>query len=189
MRDYFQQKPCTSDIDVFFASPEDLAEGIRSLEETDARLIYSRKNVQGYIFKRRKIELIKNRFFPGPEETIDEFDFTVCCAAINHWGRVVVHPNFFEDLAANRLVIHQLDYPLGTLARLPRYVEKGFKPCNGTLLRLAKAIQSIDFDDPEQNKLEFYSSGKQRFGRFEDNEQFELSTQARMALAQLEVVA
>ncbi len=167
LRDYFQRKPCNSDVDVFFRNPDDLAEGIWTIERTNSTRIYDKPNIRGYMFKGQHIQLIKNRFFDGPEETIAEFDFTVCCAAIDQSGLVYVHEDFFEDLAANRLSINQLDYPLGTLARLPRYIGKGFQPCKGTLLKLAKAMQSVDFANPVENELQFYSHGGQRFGRFE----------------------
>lgn len=168
LRDYFSRKPNTSDVDVFFPSTAARLYAMQSLEAAGARKVYSNENLEGYHFKGYHVQLVKHYQFASIEETVDDFDFTVCCAAIGHDGRVVIHEDFFEDLAARRLAVHNLNYPLGTLARIPRYVEKGFKPCSGTLLKLAKAIQRVDLDNPNKNQLQFYSTGEHRFGRFDE---------------------
>lgn len=174
LRDYFQRKPLTSDVDVFFRSEADVEQAISSLDASGAQKIYSQERLEGYLIRGLHIQLVKRRFFPTPADTIDGFDFTVCCGAVSHDGEVVIHEDFFEDLAAQRLAIHNLNYPLGTLARLARYIEKGFKPCNGTLLRIAKSIQTINIEDGTKNQLQFYSNGKQRFGRFDGVDELEL---------------
>jgi len=162
LRDYFQRRPLESDVDVFFKSMEGLEEGIRSIEAADAEKIYDHSHVRGYLLNHRHIQLIKNHFFDGPEETIDRFDFTVCCAAIDYMGRLAIHPNFFEDLAGRRLEIHNLSNPVSTFARVQKYVEKGFKASHNTLFKIAKAMQEVDLENPSENSLKFYQDATSR---------------------------
>jgi hypothetical protein len=113
------------------------------------------------------VQLIKKHFFPTPEETISNFDFTVCCVAVTPSGDVVHHERFFEDLAGRRLAINALPFPLSTLERLQRYVSKGYLACNGTLMQLSEAIKQIDLNDPSASNLRYYPDGTPRFVRFD----------------------
>lgn len=174
LRDYFQRKPLSTDVDVFFRSKTDCEQAIDNLDAKGVQKIYSNDRLEGYLIRGLHIQLVKQRFFPTPADTVDNFDFTVCCAAVSHDGEVVIHEDFFEDLAANRLAIHNMSYPLGTFSRMPRYIAKGFMPCSGTLHKIAKAIQTIDLNDQEKNKLQFYSTGERRFGRFDEADELDL---------------
>lgn len=167
VRDYFARMDSDSDVDVFFKSNEDLAAGIKTIEKAKAKLLYSHEHVSGYMLKNRHVQLIKKHFFEGPRETIAQFDFTVCCAAIDNAEEVFTHEHFFDDLAGRRLAINALPFPLSTLERLQKYVGKGFRACNGTLMEIAKGIQSIDLNNPTINTLTFYPDGSPRFTRFD----------------------
>jgi len=167
VRDYFSRTPTNSDIDVFFKSAKDLADGLKSIKKAKARLLYTHEHVEGFLLNRKHVQLIKKHFFAGPAETIAEFDFTVCCAAVDHAGEVYTHEHFFEDLAGKRLAINSLPFPLSTLERLQKYAQKGFLACNGTLMEIAVGIQSIDLQNPTANTLTFYPNGGRRFTRFD----------------------
>jgi hypothetical protein len=168
LRDFFSRMPLTSDVDLFFASDAERQEAARRLSASGvAKPLYDHSHVQCFMFKNRHVQLIKKHFFAGPEETISQFDFTVCCVAMSSSGELFHHENFFEDLAGRRLAINQLPFPLSTLERLQKYVAKGFVACNGTLMEIAKGIQAIDLNNPNENTLTFYPGGGVRFARFD----------------------
>lgn len=167
VRDYFARMHTASDIDVFFPSVEAYKEGKKSLTKARWKVIYSHEHVDGYSRNNRHVQLIKTHFFPDADSTIAAFDFTVCCAAVTPSGSVLHHEHFFEDLSGRRLAINSLPFPLSTLERLQKYVEKGFRACNGTLMQIAKAIQELDLENPSANTLTFYPNGQRRFTRFD----------------------
>lgn len=162
LRDFFAMMPQSSDIDVFFHSKEEF-----TTASTKSKELYDREHVQGFMFKNRHVQLIKNHFFEGPEETIAQFDFTVCCVAIQADGEIFHHEHFFDDLCGRRLAINSMPFPLSTLERLQKYVAKGFLACNGTLLQISTGIQSVDLKNPDANTLTFYPNRTPRFARFD----------------------
>lgn len=167
VRDYFARMNCESDIDVFFRSQEDVnTAAVAMANLSGARLIYSNDTAVGYVYKGREVQLIQRHFFGSPQETIAAFDFTVCCCAVDLNG-TYAHEHFADDLAGRRLAINSLPFPLSTLERLQRYVRKGFLACNGTLLEIARAIQSLDLQNPQENTLTFYPNGVARFARYD----------------------
>lgn len=167
VRDYFARVQSASDIDVFFPSVDAFNVSLATISRSNARQIYDHDHVVGFILNRRHVQLIKKHFFPTPEETISNFDFTVCCVAVTPGGDVVHHEHFFEDLSGRRLAINALPFPLSTLERLQRYVSKGYLACNGTLMQLAEAIKQIDLNDPSASSLRYYPDGTPRFVRFD----------------------
>ncbi len=168
VRDYFARVKSDSDIDVFFASNEAQQSQAASLESalSGSKKVYDNETATGFVWRSQVVQLIKRHYFASPAETIKAFDFTVCCAAVDLNG-VYVHEHFFEDLAGRRLAINSLPFPLSTLQRLQKYVQKGFLACNGTLLELSKAIQGLDLDNPNENVLSFYPNGSPRFARYD----------------------
>ena len=70
-------------------------------------------------------------------------------------------------MAKKALIINKLPYPLATLKRLQKYINKGFSICDGGLLEIAKKINEMDFGDPLQNSFEFYGDGKTKIIKFD----------------------
>lgn len=169
LRDWFETGKLTeSDIDFFSNTRTDLCKTLLMLrKQYKARILYSTKRVLKLwctIGKNNiRIDLIKI-LFDTPENTIDQFDFTVCCFAVDR-NRVTYHPSAPFDLLHKRLVINNLPYPVSTLQRMQKYLKKGFWICNGGMLEIAKAMGSIDFTDPQQNVIEMYPDGSPRFVR------------------------
>lgn len=167
VRDYFARMNCDSDIDVFFPSQEEVnAAAVEMVNLKGARLIYSNDTAVGFVFKGREVQLIQQHYFATPQATIAAFDFTVCCCAVDLSG-TYTHEHFLDDLAGRRLAINSLPFPLSTLERLQKYVRKGFQACNGTLLAIARAIQSLDLENAQANTLTFYPNGRPRFARYD----------------------
>lgn len=166
LRDYFSVGHPQSDIDIFFPSQQEY-DKVKDcfLRYTQGEIAYENEKICVFVINKKRFELIKI-FFPTPTATIQEFDFTVCCCAVDIKD-VYMHEDFFADLAGRRLVVNKLPFPLSTLQRLQKYIRKGYSICNGGLLDLSKAIAGLDLTKPEVNTFEFYSDGSPRFVRFD----------------------
>lgn len=163
IRDYFMFGYTKSDIDVFFKNQEDYDKMDNYLTGKD--IISDTKNAKMIKYGKYKIHLIK-RFFNSAQEGIDNFDYTVCCAAIEK-GQLITHESFFIDLASRRLVINKLLYPLSSMERMQKYFKKGFTICNGGILEIAKALKNIDFEKTNEDILTTTIDGTVSFGRID----------------------
>lgn len=169
VRDYFSIGRISSDIDFYFPTDEEfekckqylLHQDFVEVEEAQddgsvqkvkkekplATFLFENENVIKLKYKGRKVDIIK-KLFSSPQETIDAFDFTVCCAAVDG-VKIYHHETFFIDLAKRQLMINQLPFPLSTLSRLQRYVQKGYYMCNGEMLKLSQAIGALQTNTEE----------------------------------------
>lgn len=178
VRDYFSVGKLTSDIDLFFTCVEDfekckkylMEETIRKVTRTEpadlpdaedkvieetidkplAKSLFENDNVLKVLYRGRHFDLVK-KYFPTPELTIAEFDFTVSCAAVDH-GKVYTHNTFFIDLAKRQLMINKLPFPLSTMWRMQKYIKKGYYMCSGEMMKLSKAIGALQTNTPEGDR-------------------------------------
>ncbi len=152
VRDYFSEGFISKDVDFFCVDRKAMAELIkilRSKYQYKAYLI-TKNAIKGCgIIHGKNIDIdVVKKPFTNPIECIDAFDFTVCCLAVNS-DNFYYHKSSIFDLIRKRLVIHKLPHPIDTLKRLNKYIEKGFKACNGTLLTLAKEISKQDTNNED----------------------------------------
>jgi len=180
IRDYFSIGYAKGDIDVFFKNEYWYKKAFDELTiGKNCDIIHeSSEAVMIKLFNCR-IHLIKGHYYADQSKVItgeNAFDFTVACASIDHTGNFDCHETFFVDLAAKKLVINNLPFPLSTMQRVIRYVRKDFTICNVGLLKIAKAIQTVNLDpnayydnpgDKKQNSFEFYPDGTLRFMRID----------------------
>ena len=101
-------------------------------------------------YNKRKFDLVK-KFFPGPQETINEFDFTVSQFAVDT-EKVYYGETSFIDLAKRQLMINKITFPASTMSRAFRYYKKGFSMCLGEMKKLVEAIQDIPKPEPKNEE-------------------------------------
>ncbi len=163
VRDLFSIGYVTSDIDVYFNNRREALLVERELRKKKAKVTFRNKQLTNLKFKGKKIQLIRSVYYNNNiEGLIDNFDFTVCCGAVDR-NSITLHNDFLMDLAAKRLVFHKINFPLSSMVRVHKYIRKGFRICNGNMLKLVKAIQTVDVSNVQQNVLEFYPDGKVKF--------------------------
>lgn len=166
VRDYFSLGHITSDIDIFFPNEHEFKNAQSALADLDYKPTFENERVVNYQINNLKFQLVKIRWFESPINTIDQFDFTVCCGAVDENG-VYLHETFLVDLARKRLIINILPFPISTMQRVIKYVRKGYTICNGNLLTLSKGISTVNFNNPQENNIEFYSDGTPKFVRWD----------------------
>lgn len=113
--------------------------------------IITKNAIKGYILMngiKMNVDIVKKEFI-NPVDTLEKFDFTICCFAVCddkfYWPESAPF-----DLLKKRLVINNLPHPVDTMKRLQKYINKGFFACNGTMMTIAKAIAELDANDESQ---------------------------------------
>lgn len=170
LRDYWTIGYCSSDVDFFFNDRKDIVQTLLILRRDFKfkHYLITANAIKGTAVMNGKtvqIDLVK-RLFPTPQHTIEEFDFTVVCCAIDR-EKMYYNPSFPFDLLKKKLVINALPFPLSTFQRVQKYVNKGYSICNGGILTISKALAKVDYEKPEENSLEFYPDGSVRFLRWD----------------------
>lgn len=172
-RAYFQRDEVIDDIDLFTTSRDECAKLIWALRKKGFVPYFKNKNaIKGIATikgKKYKIDIVK-KFYSDQESCIKDFDFSVSKFSLNMKSKkVVFSDNFFADLISKRLVIPDEKYSnsLGCLKRLQKYINKGYTACNGTLITIAKRVSEVNFNDPEQNDIEFYPDGNAKILLFD----------------------
>jgi hypothetical protein len=109
------------------------------------------------------VQIIHRWTFQSPEDVINSFDFSVCCAAIyvQHDGtwKGIVHDRFYQDLAAKRLFYLspvREEEPGGSMLRVLKYYQKGYRmPLDSLGKVMARMFAAVDWktktgSDPER---------------------------------------
>lgn len=173
-RSYFSNDEEINDIDVFSNNRGELARVLINLRNKfNFKPFFINNNaIKGFIMKRGKkinIDIVK-RTFGNEIETLECFDFSIAMMAYNlKTKNFYYHPSCFIDILQKRLVIPKtpLNNPLGVLKRLHKYTKYGYSACNGTLITIAKELQELDLNNPDNNDIEFYPDGRERIPLFD----------------------
>jgi len=149
------------DIDVFAPDPARVIDEFKSRGYMET---FENDWVKNFQHKGLIIQVIKKYVYATPQQTIDDFDFTIVSAAYD--GKdFIAYERFYLDVAQRRIVITNLVKPLNTLKRAIKYASRGFVMCPVALSRLAKDINllKIDWENPDQNVIDFYPDGTPTF--------------------------
>lgn len=130
-------------------------DAVKIINENDALL-----NIK---WEGRWFQLIKSKYYDmTTTAVIDSFDYTICCAMLVD-DAFRCNQTFFQDTLAKHLRVNKITFPLSTLERMQKYIQKGYTACNGTLLEISKACATIDYNNPKEDTLRFYPDGTPRF--------------------------
>lgn len=171
VRDYFATGKMTeSDVDFFLPDRKSMARLVIVLRNKFKfkHYLITKNAIKGYGYLGKdKVDIdIVKVVFEDKFKTIDQFDFTVCCFAVDR-KEVAYHPSAPFDLLRKRLVINALPFPVSTLQRMQKYLKRDYWICNGGMVEIAKAMSKIDWQDPQQNNIEFYPDGSPRIVRID----------------------
>lgn len=140
VRDYFMSQPIKTDYDIFFPNVEEYNKAYKYFKEKECSIKWESDNGCKIVYNKNTFDLVK-KFFKDPEDTINQFDFTVSMFAVDN-ERVYHGESSFIDLSKKQLMINKITYPASTLSRTLRYYKKGFSMCLGETRKLFEAIQN-----------------------------------------------
>jgi hypothetical protein len=83
---------------------------------------------------------------PTPQALFDFYDFTICMGAYN-FRKFVLHENFFQHLSQRRLIFnHKTKYPICSLMRVRKFLERGYKISYTELIKIALSVHGLNLD-------------------------------------------
>lgn len=92
----------------------------------------------------RKIQIII-RFFGSPDEIHENYDFVHC---MNYWdaatGELGLRPRALESLLSRSLVYNGSRYPVASLFRIRKFIERGWRINAGQIVKMALQISGLD---------------------------------------------
>lgn len=145
------------DIDLFFATRKDAAKAVLLIRKeynfklhfTTNEAIKGSAEING---RSINIDIVK-RCFKDPIETIQDFDFTVCCLAVDQ-NSFYYHEKAPFDILRKKLVVNSLPFPVSTTRRMCKYIKRGYSICNGTILEILTAVRGVS--DQDFGIIDFY---------------------------------
>lgn len=92
--------------------------------------------------------------YKGHENIFEKFDFTICMAAYYFKeDKFVFHDDFFKHLSQRRLVFnHKTKYPINSLIRVKKYLNREFKISGVELLKMGLAINNLNMKNYQDLK-------------------------------------
>lgn len=96
---------------------------------------------------RGKVQLIL-RFYGDPDEIHQSYDFAHC---MNYWesgqSKITLAPAALEALLSRTLVYHGSQYPLCSIIRSRKFIERGWRINAGQYLKMAMQVSELDLSD------------------------------------------
>lgn len=153
VKDWFLTGKVENDCDFFSNTRSNMAKLVYHLRNNYQfkHFLITKNAIKGFCMingKKLNVDIVKKEF-QNAADTIEKFDFTVCCFAVCN-DTFYWHESAPFDLLKKRLVINNLPHPVDTMKRLQKYINKGFFACNGTMMTIAKAIAELDSNDESQ---------------------------------------
>jgi hypothetical protein len=147
----FYENRVISNIDIFFKTMEDLNKFRLFVEDIeDCELIDEDDFIVHFKYKTKHIKLYKKNM-GTVSEVLNNFDFTICqIAFVPKENCFIMNRQFIHDLDNRELVINQnVPFPLGSIARIKKYVNRGFEISTEQSMILALLINKATITEPD----------------------------------------
>lgn len=156
------------DYDIFsiagVAAAEDLADTIK--EDKRYKILVNAPNMLMFKFEDLIYQIIL-RDYRSVEDLLNSFDFSVCQFATD--GTTIwADSEALIDIFTNHLSVVNInpEFAISSLQRAFKYADYGFKPCNGTIVDIVKALR-VPTEEQLQKNIDFYPSGTRRILHFD----------------------
>lgn len=93
------------------------------------------------------VQLI-TRFVGSPEQIHKFFDFTIC-KGVYFAGEFYIKPEHLQHVAERQLVYDGSMYPLATLFRIPKYLNRGYRIRHLTQVKIAVQLSELNLGNPK----------------------------------------
>lgn len=154
-----------NDIDLFVTERDDAIRFAAALASETDRVIKT-KNAVTVAGPTIPIQLIHRWTYEHPSEIAESFDFTIAMGVIWYGGawRSSMHPDFYADLAARRLIYTSPDRNEdagGSILRVLKFYQRGYRiplqSLGAVVARLAQGVDNIGGMD--EGQLAYVFSG------------------------------
>ena len=164
LRDYFMSVPIKTDYDIFFPNDVEYEKARNYFKAKEGEIKWESDNGMKVKYNGKTYDLVK-MFFPDPQSTIDEFDFTISMLAVDS-EKIYHGVTTFIDLAKRQLMINKITYPASTLSRAFRYYKKGFTICLGEMKKIIESIQNMPKEEPKEETPDIINENNIPSGEF-----------------------
>lgn len=94
-----------------------------------------------------KIQIII-RFYGEPDQIHENYDFTHCTCYWTSWdNKLVLRPEALEAILAKELRYVGSKYPICSMVRVRKFVQRGWKINAGQILKMAMQISQLDLEN------------------------------------------
>jgi hypothetical protein len=140
-----------NDVDFYFKTKEDFIEAVAQAYDERMWCVAATDRAITFVDRTSIIQLMHFDFFPTAEAVFDAFDYTVVMAAYDiDKEDFVFHEDFFKHAAQRFLRFHSgTRYPYGSLMRVIKYQDRGYKIGKSDLLRIGLACQKVEMNSWE----------------------------------------
>lgn len=137
-----------SDWDCYFTSESDLQASLALILSSNitAAIKINDEHLVSISSTIGKIDLVR-KFYTNPVDTLLDFDFTVCCFAMDNDNWFYYLPQAITDLKAKKLVLYNPRDGLSSMMRLQKYATKGYTMEFVEHQKLADLIKNKPFDE------------------------------------------
>ena len=90
------------------------------------------------------------RFYGSPDEIHSNYDFAHCTNYWSSWdNELVLRPAALEALLARELKYVGSKYPICSLIRVRKFIQRGWRINTGQILKMCMQISELDLQDPK----------------------------------------
>lgn len=137
------------DYDLFFLDESKVQSVKEELEGNEFNLVFACP--EGKLFTyintdQVKVQLILKRTYTSCQDIISSFDVTACCCAYDG-NKFYYSDRFVFDNLNGLININNIEYPVATMKRIAKYVEKGFKLTSGAAKYFVEDVNTMELDD------------------------------------------
>jgi hypothetical protein len=137
-----------NDVDFYFKNKEAFISAVAQAYDENLWCVSATDRAVTFVDRTNVIQLMHFDFFESAEAVFDAFDYTVVMAAYDIDKQdFVFHEDFFKHAAQRFLRFHSgTRYPYGSLMRVLKYQDRGYKIGKSDLLRVGLACQKVDLN-------------------------------------------
>lgn len=96
-----------------------------------------------------KIQIVL-RFFGSPDEILENYDFVHCTNYFKSWdNELILNQDSLEALLSKELRYIGSKYPLCSIMRLRKFINRGWTVNAGQILKAVMQLQELDLTDPK----------------------------------------
>lgn len=137
-----------SDVDLYFKTKEDFIYAVEAAYDDRLWCVAATDRAVTFVQGDNVVQLMHFDYFETPEAIFDAFDYTVNMAAYDiDQDKFTFSEDFFKHASQRFLRFHSgTRYPYGSLMRVLKYQDRGYKIGKSDLLRIGLACQKVELN-------------------------------------------